>query len=244
MVVWGGTQNLVGDNTFLSQGSSLLLAGSNPSAPTGNVVWGNTFENSTVLSPTMYPGDGASNGPPIAIFAFESGDLIYNNWVGTSITAYVPNANMFTGAPQLNAEGWNLPMVEPAHYVNVVNGYALSGTIVPSQWQGGNYWADYVPGSPLPYDEYGYIATGGDFFPYPITAYAVDFLLVGSGGTWSVTLNGVTQTTSTHELVFYETPGTYNYTAQVVSGRGSITPSTGTISVVNQSQVVLLTQHP
>ncbi len=244
VVVWGGTQDLVGDNTFLSQGSSLLLAGLSPTTPTGNVVWGNTFENSSVLTPTMYPGDGVSNGPPIAIFAFESGDLIYNNWVGTSITAYAPNANLFTGAPQVNAEDWNLPMVEPASYVNVVNGYSLGGTIVPSQWQGGNYWADYVPGSPLPYDEYGYIATGGDFFPYPITAYAVDFLLVGTGGTWSVTLNGVSQTTSTHLLVFYETPGTYSFTAQLVSGRGTITPATGTISVVNQNQVVLLTQHP
>ncbi len=242
VVVWGGSHDLVGDNTFVSQGSSLLLAGENPSAPTGNVVWGNTFENSSVLSPTMYPGDGASNGPPIAIFAFESGDLIYNNYVDTSITAYSQNANLFTGAGQLNAENWNLSMVEPSWYVNVFNGYALTGSIVGSAWQGGNFWADYVVGSPLPYDEYGYIAVGGDFFPYPLVAYAVTFSLSGHGLVyWSVTLNGVTESTILHTLVFYEVPGTYNYTASVTLGRGAITPSTGTVTVVSNNVNVALT---
>ena len=41
------------------------------------------------------------------------------------------------------------------------------------------------------------------------------------GSSWSVTLNGVTQTTSSHSLVFYETPGTYNFTATLVSGKGT-----------------------
>ena len=242
VVVWGGSHDLIGDSTFESQGSSLLLAGYSATAPTGNVVWGNTFENSSALTPTMYPGDGASNGPPIAIFAFEGGDLIYNNAVETSITAYAPNYNMFFGSPQLNAENWNLSMVEPASYSTDFNGFQLGGTIVPSPWQGGNYWADYVPGSPLPYDEYGYIATGGDFFPYPITAFAVTFVLVEHGPTvaWSVTLNGVSQTTTAPFLVFYETPGAYNFTTALVAGRGTITPSSGTLDVVDQNQVVRL----
>jgi thermopsin len=244
VVIWGGTHDLVGDNTFLSQGSSLVLAGY-PNGPTGNVVWGNTFENSTVLAPTMYPGNGAVNGPPIAIFAFEAGDLIYNNWVGTSITAYAPNVNMFTGAPQLNLENWNLPMVEPAFYGQLFNGHLLIGTIVHSAWQGGNFWADYIPGSPLPYDEYGFIAAGGDYFPYPIVAYAVTFALFETGPpvTWSVTLNGVTQTTSGRAIVFFETPGTYAFTDQVVAGSGTITPSSGTVTVSTHNQVVPLTLH-
>jgi thermopsin len=242
VVVWGGSHDLVGDNTFLSQGSSLLLAGYSPASPTGNVVWGNTFENSTALSPAMYPGDGVSDGPPIAIFAFEGGDLIYNNAVDTSITAYAPNANMFFGSPQLNAENWNLSMVEPSSYRAPFNGFTLTGTIVPSQWQGGNSWGDYVPGSPLPYDEYGYIATGGDYFPYPIAAFPVVFFLSehGPAVTWSVTVNGVTQTTTLPFLVFYETPGAYGYTAAVVVGSGSITPSSGTVNVVNHGLFVSL----
>lgn len=242
VVIWGGTNDLVGDSTFLSQGSSLLLAGSNPDAATGNVIWGNTFVNSTVLSPTMYPGDGVTNGPPIAIFAFEGGDLIYNNAVETSITAYAPPENIFTGALQPNLEYWNLPMVEPWYYVNVVDGYALSGTIVPSFWQGGNYWADYIPAYGLPYDEYGYIYSGGDYFPLPITAYSVTFELSGAGFgvTWSATVNGVTETTRGSSLVFYETPGAYAYTDAVVSGRGTISPASGTVNVVNHNVGVSL----
>jgi thermopsin len=241
VVVWGGSDDLIGDNTFVSQGSSLLLADYVP-GPSGNVVWGNTFVNSTQLTPTMYPGDGAANGPPIAIFEFEAGDLIYNNYVATSITAYAPDANMFFGSAQLNLDNWNLSMVEPAFYAMEFNGFTLSGTIVRSVWQGGNYWADYVPGSPLPYDEYGYIESGGDFFPYPITAYSVTFELSerGPGVDWSVTVNGVTQSTTSSSLVFYETPGAYPYTATILSGKGSISPSSGTVNVVNHDLIVRL----
>jgi thermopsin len=243
VVVWGGTHDLVGANTFQSQGSALLLAGSNPSAPTGNVVWGNTFLNSTALSPTMYPAGGAVNGPPVGIFAFEAGDLIYNNRVDTSIPAYAPDQNMFYGFGQLNLENWNLPMVEPWFYGTVFNGFVLIGTIVPSVWQGGNSWGNYVVGSGLPYTDYGFIASGGDSFPLPITAYVVEFTLSEPHGvsvSWSVTLNGVTETTGGHYLVFYETPGSYAFTDAVVHGAGTISPSSGTVTVTTTSMIVPL----
>jgi thermopsin len=247
VVLFGGSHDLIGDSTFVSQGSSLLLADINPALPSGNVVWGNTFVNSTVLSPTMYPGNGVFNGPPIGIFAFEAGDLIYNNYVATSITAYAPNQNFYFGFGQLNVENWNLSMVEPAGFFTVFNGHLLGGTIVHSAYQGGNFWIDYIPGSPLPYDEYGFIASGGDYFPLPITAYAVVFVLVpGHGYTpgprvWSATVNGVTETSGFPVLVFYEVPGTYTYTDTLVSGAGTISPSSGTVSVVSHSVVVVLT---
>ncbi len=243
VVIWGGTHDLVGDSTFVSQGSSLLLASADPSAPTDNVVWGNTFVNSTVLSPTMYPGTGTANGPPVGIWAFESGDWIYNNWVGTSITAYSQNVNLFFGSPQLNAENWNLTQIEPSYFITVFNGYWLTGSIVASPWQGGNFWADYTPGSPLPYDEFGFIATGGDYLPYPLVAYAIVFAAYGSGfgEAWSVTVNGVTQTTTSFFLVFYETPGTYSFTAAVLPGGGSVHPSSGIVSLVSHDVWVPLT---
>jgi thermopsin len=245
VVIWGGYHDLVGDNTFVSQGSSLLLAGANPLAPTDNVVWGNTFVNSTMLSPAMYPGTGSSNGPPIAIWAYESGDWIYNNWVGTSITAYAPNANMFFGSPQINAENWNLSIIEPSYFINAFNGHWLTGSIVGSAWQGGNFWADYVPGSALPYDEFGFIATGGDYLPYPLVAYAIVFAAYGPafGEAWSVTVNGVTQMTTGYFLVFFETPGTYAFTATVLPGGGSVQPSSGTVSLVSHDLYVVLTLH-
>lgn len=240
VVIWGGSNDLVGHSTFLSQGSSLLLAGLDPNG--SSVVWGNTFENSSVLSPTMYPGDGASNGPPIGIFAFESGDLIYNNFVATSITAISFDNNLFTGGFQVNNESWNLPMVLPSSRAMVVNGYSLSGSIVHGPYQGGNFWADYTVGDPLPYDEFGFIETGGDYFPLPITAFSVTFTLSNKapGVSWSVTVDGVTQTTSSKTLVFYEVPGTYTFSDAIVAGGGSITPSTGTFSVVNHTVTIAL----
>jgi thermopsin len=250
VVVFQSSHVLIGDNTFVSQGSSLLLADIDPSVPTGNVVWGNTFVNSSQLTPTMYPGDGAQNGPPIAIFSFEAGDLIYNNYVDTSITAYVPDVNMFYGFGQLNLENWNLSMVEPRGYSVSFNGFDLTGTIVPSEYQGGNYWADYDAAYGLPYDEYGYIESGGDYFPLPIVAYEVEFELShGSARVdWTVTINGVTQATTGSDLVFYEVPGTYSYTDSVVSGSGSIAPSSGTVTVSHANVVVHLTwvgpSHP
>ncbi len=240
VVVWGGSNDLIADNSFVSQGSSLVLA--SLSGNGSNVVWGNTFVNSSQLSPTMYPGSGAANGPPIAIFAFEGGDLIYNNEVLTSITVYSPPENMYTGAYEPNLENWNLSMVEPSSYALTVDGYSLSGAIV-GHWEGGNYWGDYVPGSGLPYDEYGYIYSGGDYFPLPITAYSVTFSLSGGarGVSWSVTLNGVTQSTSSSSLTFYETPGTYSYTDSAT--RGSISPSSGSVTVTNRNVSVALTAH-
>ncbi|HEV2166041.1 MAG TPA: thermopsin family protease, partial [Thermoplasmata archaeon] len=243
VVVWGGQHDLVGASSFESQGSSLLLAGADGSAPTGNVVWGNTFENSSAISPTMYPGNGVTNGPPIGLFAFESGDLLYNNRVDTSITAYAPDANMFSGAGQLNLENWNLSMVEPRGYTQWFNGFKLTGTIVPSKWQGGNSWGDYISGSTLPYDEGGAIASGGDYFPLPITAYSVSVKVSGlsPGVIWSVTLDGVTQRSGSSTLVFYEIPGTYAFSASVVSGGGSISPASGTVTVSSSNLSVSLT---
>ncbi len=240
VIVWGGSHDLIGHNKFVGQGSSLLLA--SLSGVGSNVVWGNRFVNSSSLSPMMYPGNGAQNGPPIGIFAFESGDLIYNNYVATSITAFAPEMNMFYGYGELNLENWNLSMVEPRGYAVSYNGHTLSGTIVRSPYQGGNFWANYVPGSGLPYNEFGFIQSGGDYFPLPITAYSVTFTLSGwsQGTTWSVTLNGFTQSTSTPAVVFYEVPGSYNYTTALVQGSGTISPASGSVTVVNLNQTVSL----
>ena len=187
----------------------------------------------------MYPGNGAFNGPPIAIFAFEAGDLIYNNYIATSITAYSPDSNMFFGFPQLNLESWNLPMVEPSHYGQLFNGYWLTGTIVPSQWQGGNYGRT-TSRAPRrsPMMSTATSSSGGDSFPSPIVAYAVIFTLShGFGTVWSVSMNGVTQTTWLPVLVFFESPGSYSYTATLVHGYRIDHPSSGTVTVVDHTVV-------
>ena len=229
VVLWGATDSLVGDNTFVSEGSSLLLM-----QGTNNVVWGNSFFNGPQSAEELY------NGTPVGIWAFESGDLIYNNYVDTTINAYSANTNLFDGLPQVNAENWNLSQIEPAGQAMQVDGHWLSGSIVGGLWQGGNYWSNYAPGGGLPFNDYGLVATGGDYYPLPIQAYAVVFTAFNFHHVaWSVTFNGVTESTHGWWIAFYEYNGTYNFTASV--GHGShITPASGTITINGASQFVLL----
>ncbi len=171
------------------------------------------------------------------------GSASVTNGVVNPITTVAPNANMFSGGPQKNLENWNLSMVEPSSYSTYFNGHDLTGTIVSSKWQGGNSWADWVAGSTPPYDEFGAIATGGDYFPYPITAYSVTFHLshLGFGTTWSVTMTGVTLSSVSSTITFYEIAGTYSFTDMIVHDHGSINPANGTVQAVSSNASVSLT---
>jgi Thermopsin len=228
VVLWGATDTLIGHNSFVSQGSSLLLM-----QGSGNVVWGNRFVDGPQSAAMLY------NGTPVGIWTFESGDLIYNNYVATYITAYEQDTNLYDGSFQVNLESWNLTKIEPAGQVAWVNGYPLSGSIVGGKWQGGNYWSSYVPGSSLPYNDFGFIAEGGDYLPLPIVAYSVVFSGHHVHGTWSVTLNGVTESTRSSTLVFYEVNGSYAYTVTPPTGR-SVSPSSGTVVVAGANQHLTL----
>jgi hypothetical protein len=98
----------------------------------------------------------------------------------------------------------------------------------------GNYWADWHT-----YDASGTLApyplANGYFDHYPIGApegtVAVYFEESGlpSGVSWSVTVNGVQQTTASDVLDFAVLPGTYSFTVGSVAGY-SETPTTGTVS--------------
>ena len=106
----------------------------------------------------------------------------------------------------------------------MVNGYALVGSIVNTAWQGGNYWWDFLnflPGVTLPYDEYGYIATGGDYFAYAPMAIVFDIVGAAPGATWNITVEGLSLTsTGTGTLAFFYVllPGSISYTATVSAG--------------------------
>ncbi len=221
VLFWGVTDSLIGDNTFVSEGSSLLLMNG-----TGNVVWGNVFVNGSV-SPDMLFGED-----PVGIWTFEAGDLLYNNYVDTTITAYEADVNLWSGYPQVNLENWNLSHIESARTVSVVDGFALTGSIVGSAWVCGNFWGSYVPGSGLPYNDYGFIEEGGDYCPYPIVAHAVTFSEHGlaPGASWTVTLNGYAQSSTGSTIVFYEETGAYAYSVSSSDGQAAA-PSAGTVVV-------------
>ena len=250
VVVWGGYHDLIGDNTFVSQGSSLLLAGINAAAPTDNVVWGNTFVNATNVSLSMWTAASDYGIPvplPVGIFEFEAGDLLYNNFVDTTITAFGLNYNIFFGTPQLNLDQWNLPQPISSSEVTMFNGYALSGSIVGVSWQAGNFWYDAIPGTyVLPYNDFGFIMSGGDYLPYP--ALSILFVATGSGigALWSVTIHSAalnesaSLTTRGLLAAVYVVPGTYTFTASAMGGI-SIAPASGTIVITNTYSTVVLT---
>ena len=100
----------------------------------------------------------------------------------------------------------------------------------------GNYWSDWHT-----YNQYGELA------PYPIGDNNWDYYPLGglegtvavwfyayglnSGTSWSVTLGSQTLSTTNDELVFYVTPGTYDFTAGAVAGY-AIAPATGVVTAV------------
>ena len=99
----------------------------------------------------------------------------------------------------------------------------------------GNYWADWHS-----YDQYGdlapYFVSGEvwDYYPLgtPEGTYAVYFEESGlaPGASWSVTLNGVAQTTTNSYILFGEFPGTYAFSVAAPTGY-SVTPATGSLLV-------------
>ncbi len=228
---WNVTNSLVGDSAFLDQGSALLLAmGGN------NVVWGNTFSPGPQFPAAYeYPYE-------LGIQEFESGDLIFNNLANTNLPAIGFNENLYTGAAQTVQDDWNLSAPEAATKTMTVNGYTLTGSIVGSPWQCGNSWSTYAPGSPLPFDDFGLIMTGGDYCPYPLQTYAVTFTETGlSSGGWGVALDGMVLTAAAGSPVVFHAPnGAFAYAIGAVPGR-TVTPATGNVTVAGAGVQVAIT---
>ncbi len=74
--------------------------------------------------------------------------------------------------------------------------------------------------------------------------YYVNFTSNGANGlSWSVNLNGATESTTSSSISFHEFPGTYSYSVGVPSGY-SASPSGGTVSVGSSSVSVVITFTP
>ncbi|MCI4358726.1 MAG: thermopsin family protease [Thermoplasmata archaeon] len=234
VVFWDVSNSLIAGNTFVSQGSSLVLL-NGPATGGGNVVWGNTFENG--LQAAAFLNYGAPGG----LFEFESGDLVYNNYVTTTLPAFSPSSNLWSGAGQTNQNDWNLSEIEPATVSRVVNGFTLSGSVVGSPWQCGNAWGAFTSVTPVPYNANGSIVTGGDYCPYPVhpATYPVTFTETGlSNGTWSVLLAGETRSASASSPISFAEPfGTWAFTASTAPGI-LVTPGSGNVTVAGSAQTI------
>jgi thermopsin len=158
VIVWNSSHDLIGGNTFMSMDSSVLIFGGS-----SNTVWGNTFENYS--NPDFNASEAAATnlyGAPLGISVYSSGNEIYNNIFNSTITAYSPSFSIYTGEPAQYLNQWNVSL-RPSSYIEMVNGYELTGSIVGAQYQGGNYWWNF--NGIIPYNNSGGIEFGGDYEP-------------------------------------------------------------------------------
>jgi thermopsin len=223
VIVWGCTNVLVASNVFYDQGNGLLLYGGS-----NNTVWGNSFLPATTSASN--PGSVDDSASITGVNESESGDLVYNNLFAVALPAYTPTYDPF----QCDQYGycyyvayndtWNVSQ-EPASAYTTVDGWNLTGSIIGTWYQGGNFWSNYGtssnPFGVLPYNDSAAIANGGDYVPLVAsTLYPVTFLESGlaAGTTWNLTANGVTLSSSTASIVAWDPNGTYPLSVPAPAG--------------------------
>jgi len=251
VILWNGSGDLVAGNTFYDQGISLALYGG-----TNNTVWGNSFLNSSAPATNLSAVENSGNNTT-GIWESESGDLIYNNFFELPAPAYTPTTDPVSCEivcePATYVDRWNVTEA-PAATVQVVLGTNLSGSIIGTSYQGGNYWSNYGtranPLGRLPYDDGGRITVGGDYVPLvrlPAFPVAFDARGLAAGIEWGVVVAGVDYRTNGTTLTVYSPNGTYNYSVlapanyTAVPGGNFTVNGTGTEVTVVFSPLVALT---
>jgi len=227
LILWGCTNVLVASNEFLDQGNAITLYGG-----TNNTIWGNTFLNTTVAATNLSSIDD-SGAFVTGINESESGDLVYNNYFAVPIPALTPTADPFLCGQYEECsyltynDTWNVTE-QPASHSSPVNGWDLTGSIIGTWYQGGNYWSNYGttsnPYGVLPYNDSGFISEKGDYVPLvPFTLYPVTFSEKGlpTGASWSVIEDGVMLSSSATSIGAESPNGTFSL---VVSGPSGYVP--------------------
>jgi thermopsin len=251
VILWGATGDLVAGNTFYDQGISLALYGGS-----NNTVWGNSFLNSTAPATNQSAVENSGNNTT-GIWESESGDRVYNNYFALPAPAYTPTIDPVSCEILCRAvvyeDRWNVSYA-PAATVETVLGTNLSGSIIGTTYQGGNYWSNYGtaanPLGRLPYNDGDRITYQGDYLPLVRSmAFAVDVNELGlaSGVVWGIEVQGVEYRTNQSSLTVYSSNGTYNYTVLLPAnytapGSGNYTVNgTGTEVTILFTPLVTLT---
>lgn len=239
-----GVQNvLIADNRFnyTNLGVEFYGGGKN------NTVWGNTFTPIDLASTYgIFP-------PQVGLTVDESGDHIYNNAFYSdspaSSAARYSNSWNVTCVPGFSVEEFLEGIAcEPLSYYQIVNGYNLTGSILGTDYQGGNFWMNYGndanPYWSLPYDNRPSSAPGvsrigsvvhgvgdqGDYAPLLLVSlHRVSFTEIGlpGGAVWDVTMTNATgyhysgTSTAGARLNFYLPTGTYRYSAPSTMAGGA-----------------------
>ncbi len=236
---------LVAHNAFSSMGSAMAIVDPfGNSSREDNTVFGNTFRGNALdqnakFNSSLYvvlAFNTTYTGPPAVggLGVFSSGNTIYDNLFATPIGAYSPPQNPllsyvfdndlgyqdYASVAAQYTNSWNIAL-EPANYVRMANGFALTGSIVGAPFQGGNVWSTW--NGSLPYTDEGLIVGGGDRHPVPLPGsgfYAIVFEASGlpSGTPWSVTVDGKVHTATRPIQVVYAPTGEYAYSVAPAAG--------------------------
>ncbi|WP_297215938.1 thermopsin [Thermoplasma sp.] len=156
VILWNSTHDLIGSNTFYSMDSSLLVFGGSD-----NYIWGNYFLQSPITKTKEFEYIN-TNGAPFGVSMYSSGNIVYNNEFKVYVTAYSPDYSIYTGLEAIYMDEWNISL-QPAFFVHYFNNFALSGSIIGTFYQGGNYWWNF--NGTIPYNDNGLIYYGGDYVP-------------------------------------------------------------------------------
>jgi thermopsin len=213
VMLWNSSHDLIAQNTFDDMGVSVDQFGGRD-----NTFWGNNF--SVYVPPCPYPEELLNYGDQAGLELFASGDLTYNNYFALPLPAFTPGYNPTTYWGASFHDSWNVTP-EPASAIRWVNGWPLSGSILGTAVQGGNFWSNYgTPSNPygvFPYNDSGQITHGGDRAPLlPFALHEVIFTEkgLGMGGAWLVTVDGYTQDSQATTVTFWEPSGLYAYLAE------------------------------
>ncbi len=238
---WDSSNNLISGNTFLDQGASLALYGG-----TNNTVWGNSFLPTPVAASNQTAIQDSGNNTT-GILESESGDLVFNNYFTVPQTAYTPTIDPFSCQYICTAvtysDRWNVSL-QPANDTQTVLGRVLTGSIILTSYQGGNYWSNYGttsdPYGILPYNDGGRISNGGDYYPLvPFSLYSVTFSETGlalGAADWGVSAVGLNQSAAPDATIAVFAPnGTYNFSVVIPAGYTVTAPANFTVEGANVS---------
>ncbi len=234
VVFWDSTDFLVASNHFDTMGISLMVYNEN-SGNSGGTIWGNHFIADPITG-TYYAGNILNGTDPLSMIMMGSGNLIYNNYFGLGTSAVNPPYDLFTQEPATYSNMWDLGQKYNLSYINAVMGFDLTGSIVDTSYQGGNYWENF--NGAIPYSDNGNIAVGGDYYPLVPTTFSVTFNGHGlpAGVAWTVTLGQKSISTTGSQLQFNVINGTYTYKVDKPSIY-SASPATGTVFVIGENTV-------
>ncbi|MHB8361673.1 MAG: thermopsin family protease, partial [Thermoplasmataceae archaeon] len=204
--------DLIGKNNFSNSMEELFVLGGSH-----NYIWGNHFQNT------------AESNSIVGLYLNSSANTIYNNYFYGLIIPAVSTKNYSSSYIH---NKWNITN-ETSRDITVFNNYKLSGSIIGTSYQGGNYWWNY--NGVKPFNDSGFIKnSAGDAVPLIAKNFLIFTETSNSSIPFSVVVNGVQFfepiiNGSGSPITINLVNGTYNYSICSFDQRYTPVPENGTV---------------